>query len=462
MNETTRRNVLKASGAGAGATLFGVGSVQGGGSEGEGDGQSGSEGESDPLTDTSPGLVGTWTASPVPPVPSPEDGRSARGFDDETIRMIVRTSVGGSGLRVRLANTFGEDVLRVGHVEIGLQDDGAAVVPGSNRRVTFGDLDSVFVPPGAKVYSDPVDLDVEAETHLAVSVYLPGPTGPATHHPLGLTTSYIADNDNAAVSSDEEFETETTQWFYLEGIDVISPETNGAVVTLGNSITDGFGSTVDANTTYPSFLAERINESDAIQKSVLDAGISGNRVVSDPPLENAFGPNALARLDRDVIAQTGVTDVILLEGINDIGNAENVESIGERVIWGMKQIVARVHARGLRIFGATLTPFERAEYPGYYSEEKEAERQAVNDWIRTSGAFDGVFDFDRALRDPEEPDRLLPKYDVGDALHPSDAGYRAMAEAVDLSALASESEGNEQSGEGEDSTGGLLRSPLAT
>jgi lysophospholipase L1-like esterase len=188
---------------------------------------------------------------------------------------------------------------------------------------------------------------------------------------------------------------------------------------------------------YPSVLAERVHDTDVIEKSVLNAGISGNRVISDPPLENAFGPNALARLDRDVIAQTGVTDVILLEGINDIGNAN---ATAEEIIRGMKQIIARVHAKELRVFGATLTPFKRADYAGYYSAAKEAERQAVNEWIRTSGAFDGVFDFDEALRDPDNPKRLLPKYDSGDALHPSDAGYREMARTVGLDELADESE----------------------
>jgi lysophospholipase L1-like esterase len=432
MHETTRRRFLKASGA-TGAALIGAGSVLGAG------GEKGAESDDrdHPLTETKPGLVGTWTASPVPPVPSPEDGRSAEGFEDETLRLIVRTSVGGSSLRVRLANTFGEQPVTIGHTEVGIQDEGATVVSGSNREVSFGDRSSVTIPPGAKVYSNPVDFDVDAEQHLAVSLYLPDSTGPATHHPLGLTTSYIAAGDDAATTAGDSFETETTQWFYLKGIDVVSPDTNGAVVALGNSITDGFGSTIDANNMYPSVLAERVHDTDVIEKSVLNAGISGNRVISDPPLENAFGPNALARLDRDVIAQTGVTDVILLEGINDIGNAN---ATAEEIIRGMKQIIARVHAKELRVFGATLTPFKRADYAGYYSAAKEAERQAVNEWIRTSGAFDGVFDFDEALRDPDNPKRLLPKYDSGDALHPSDAGYREMARTVGLDELADESE----------------------
>lgn len=434
MTKTTRRNFLKLSGAAAGTGLLSVGSVQG---------KDDLDGQDNPLTNTDPNLIGTWTASPVPPVPSSADGRSTEGFNDETLRLIVRTSVGGSSLRIRLANTFGEQPVTIGSAEIGIQDEGAAVVPGSNREVTFGDRDSVTIPPGAKVYSNPIDLDVDAEQHLAISLYLPESTGPATHHPLALTTSYIADGDNATTISSSPFETETSQWFYLEGIDVISPDTTGAIVTLGNSITDGFGSTIDTNNTYPDILAERINDSKSIEKSVLNAGISGNRVISDPPLETGFGPNVLARFDRDVLAQTGVTDVILLEGINDIGNAEGeeVDSIGEEVIRGMKQVIARGHAKGLRVFGATLTPFKGADY---YSEEKENERQEVNEWIRTSGAFDGVFDFDEALQDPDNPKQLLPEYDTGDKLHPSDRGYQKMAKTVDLSDLASDTQDEDE------------------
>jgi lysophospholipase L1-like esterase len=445
MKETTRRNFLKASGAATGAALLGVGSVQGGGSEG-GDGES--TGDGNALTDTDADLVGTWTASPLPPA---EEGRSAEGFDDETVRMVLRTSVGGSSPRVRLANTFGEDTLTIGHVEIGVQDEGATVVPGTSRSVSFGDLDSILVPAGAKVYSEPVDLEVDAEQNLVVSIYLPEATGPATYHELARHTTYIADSNRAEDASAEGFDTEVTDWFYLEGIDVVSPETNGAIVTLGNSITDGFNSTLDADNTYPDELAERINDSSSVQKSVLNAGISGNRVLSD-----IAGPNALARLDRDVITQTGVTDVVLLEGINDIGfnmiEGESYEAVtADEIIYGLKQIIARVHAKGLNIYGATLTPFKGADY--YYGEGEE-KRQAVNEWIRTSDAFDGVFDFDEALEDPDNSLQLLPEYDSGDNLHPSDAGYHEMAETVDLSEFDNE-------GEEDESASGVLPSPLA-
>jgi lysophospholipase L1-like esterase len=442
MTDTTRRNFLKTGGAAAGAGLLGVGYVQGAVTEAK-------NGEDNTLTETDDGLVGTWTASPLPPA---EEGRSAEGFDDETIRMIVRTSVGGSDLRVRLANTFGEDALTVGRVEIGVQDEGAAVVPESSHEVSFGDLDSILVPSGAEVYSEPVDLDVEAEQNLVISMYLPESTGPATYHDLARHTTYIADGNETESISGEGFETEVTDWFYLEGIDVVSPDTDGAIVALGNSITDGFNSTLSADNTYPDELTERINDSSTVQKSVLNAGISGNRVLSD-----VTGPNALSRLDRDVIAQTGVTDVILLEGINDIGfsmlGGESYEAVtADEIIYGLKQIIARVHAKGLDIYGATLTPFKGA---AYYYEEGEAKRRAVNHWIRTSGTFDGVLDFDDALEDPDNPLQLLPEYDSGDNLHPSDAGYHEMAETIDLSEFV------DDEGEREQETSGLFRSSSA-
>lgn len=439
MNEITRRDVLKTSGAAAGAALLGIGSVQGGGSDGKEDG---TNGEENPLTSTDSGLVGTWTASPQQATP---EAGFTDGFDDQTLRMIVRTSVGGSSLRIRLANTFGEESVTVGDVEVGLQDEGAAVVSGSSHEVTFGDLGSVPIPPGAKIYSDPVDLEVDAEQNLVVSMYFPKPTGPPTTHADSLKTSYIATGNHVDDTSSDVFDSPAsgesdvlTAWYFLEAVDVVSPDTTGAIVTFGNSITDGVGSSLDADSTYPDLLAERINDTSTVEKSVLNAGIGGNRILNS---SDGGGVNALARLDRDVFGQTGVTDVILLEGINDIGFSEledgSYEAVtAEDIIWGMKQIIARVHAKGLNIYGATLTPFKGALY--YYSEGEE-KRQTVNEWIRTSGAFDGVFDFDEALQDPDNPKRLLLDY-TEDNLHPNDAGYEAMAEVVDLSALASESE----------------------
>lgn len=439
MSRIARRDFLQAGGAAAALSLLGIGSVQADSGKGEENRKAPKQDRS--ATETRQDLVGTWTASPIRPGPGFGENRSSEGFDDETLRMIVRTSVGGSSLRVRLANTFGEEPVTIDHVKVGLQEEGAAVVSGSNRKVTFGGLSSVTIPPGAKVYSDPVNLEVDAEQHLAVSLYLPEPTGPATYHFGVFQTSYISENDNTASVSGNEFTTEMTEWYFLEGIDVVSPDTTGAIVTLGNSITDGFGSTLDANHTYPDFLANRINDTDSIQKSVLNAGIGGNMILND---REGGGISALARLDSDVIAQTGVTDVILLEGINDIDNEPLASS--EEIIWGMKQIIARVHAKGLNIFGATLTPAGYVEDADWETpDEFEAHRQTVNHWIRTSGAFDGVFDFDNALKDPDNLRHLLPEYDSGDGVHPSDEGYRRMAEIIDLEELANGNQNKDKS-----------------
>jgi lysophospholipase L1-like esterase len=422
MSKLTRRNFLKASGAATGAALLGSGAAYGGGSEGEkGDSGEESSGEQ-PLIDTESGLVGTWTASPQRPS---DEQDSQKGFDEQTLRLITRTSVGGSSLRIRLANTFGEKPATLGPVVVGIQTEGAAVASGSNRQVTFGELETLTIPPGTKVYSDPVDLAVGAEEDLAVSMYAPAETGPATFHADARRTPYIADSNVVYEAETDASDSTTMAWFFLEGIDVVSPETTGAVVTLGNSITDGVASSLDTNSTYPDTLAQRFNDS-SVEKSVLNAGIGGNRVLRD---SLAGGPSAPARLDRDVLVQTGVTDVILFEGANDIGYSNFPESpparepltefSAEQIVWGMKQIIARVHAKGFGIYGATLTPFEGALY---YYEEGEEKCQEDNEWIRTSGAFDGVFDFDEALRDPDDLSRLRPKYDSGDHIHQATLG----------------------------------------
>lgn len=370
--------------------------------------------------------VGTWCTSPQSPAP---EGISREGFSEQTLRQIVRTSVGGDGLRIRFANTFRDEPVTLGPVTVAIRDEGATILPSSRREVTFGDRSAVIVPPRAKVYSDPVNLNVEPGQDLAVSTYVPeGSSGPTTWHRGAFTTSYIADGPHTGEIGDEAFTDTTESWFFLEAIDVVNPDATGAIVALGDSITDGFGSTVDANSTYPHHLARRINESD-VRKSVLNAGIGGNEVVGSDP---GGGKSVLARLDRDVLSQTGVTDVVFLEGLNDIGHAfedPTTELTAERLIGGMKQVAGRVHARGARVFAGTLTPFKRYTY---YSDRGEETRQQVNAWIRDTDVFDGVIDFDEAVRDPDDPQRLRPEYDSGDNIHPNDAGYEAMAETVDI------------------------------
>lgn len=377
-------------------------------------------------------FLGTWTASPQAPL---SEGTSAQGFENETLRLMTRTSVGGHGVRIRLSNAFGEAPVTFDRVSLGIRAEGATIAPGTLQEVTFGGDSSVTIPPGARVISDPVDQQVAAEQDLAVNLYTESATGPATWHQLETKTSYVSAGDYTGTTSGDAFTTSVPQWFFLEGVEVVAPNKEGAIVCFGNSITDGHGSTFDANATYPDVLAERINEHHGLRKSVLNAGISGNRVLNN---SSSFGENALARFDRDVLTQTGVTDIILLEGINDIGFERNegpeyqpaTSVTAEEIIDGYQQLIRRAHAQGIRIFGGTLTPFKGA---AYYYEEGEQKRQAVNEFIRTSGEFDGVIDFDKAIRDPADPQRVLPKYDSGDNLHPSDAGYRAMAEAVDLS-----------------------------
>jgi lysophospholipase L1-like esterase len=366
--------------------------------------------------------VGSWSAAPVV--------GSGTGFSDRTLREVVHTSVGGDQVRIRLTNAFGTDGVVVDRTTVGAQSSGAALVTGTERPVTFGGQTEVVLPAGAEVLSDPVPMTARGGQDLAVSLYVPGSTGPATRHPLAMATSYLAAGDHAADSGADAFTATTSAWYLLDGVDVRALPGIRAVVAFGDSITDGAQSTVDANRRYPDDLARRLKDRGL---SVLNEGISGNRVLTDA---DGSGVSAQARFDRDVVGQTGVRDVIFLEGINDIGHNLGPVS-GEPVtaqdlIAGMTNLTTRAHAHGLRIIGATMTPIGGSKYD---NPEAEAKRQAVNAWIRTSAGFDGVVDFDAVTRDPASPARFLPAYDSGDHLHPDDAGYQAMADAVDLRLL---------------------------
>ena len=380
--------------------------------------------------------VVSWAASPTMAGTFPDLAcPSGSGLHDQTVRDVLSTSVGGTRVRVRLANTFGGQPLRIGRATVALVEAGAATVPGSTRMLTFGGEQSVTIPPGAETSSDPLPLRVPALRQLAVSVYLPDQTGPATQHLFAQQHNYLSDGDAALASSAVPYTTAISCWLFVDGVDVsASRPVTGAVVALGDSITDGAGSTVDANRRWPDDLARRLDAQRGPTLAVANAGITGNEVVLDrQPV--VFGPSALHRLDRDVLAQTGARTVILLEGINDIGG-DHIDA--NQLIAADTEIISRVHARGMRILGATLTPFigSHEQYGGDYGTPwGEQQRQAVNQWIRTAGAFDGVVDFDRATADPTEPDRLYPPYDSGDHLHPGDAGYAAMADAIDLDQL---------------------------
>jgi lysophospholipase L1-like esterase len=365
-------------------------------------------------------------------------GQSALHFNNQTIRQIAHVSLGGSRLRVVLSNAFGTAPLTIGAAQIALRDKNAAIVPLSNRVLTFGGAARLKVPAGALFISDPVELVVPDFADLAVDLYLPEDTAaiksPLTTHPAAWQTGYVSPPGNHAGVISMPVQTTTAYrrgdglpsatWFFLTRIEVIAPIQAGAIVAIGDSITDGTASTIDTNNRWPDHLARRLAKA-GIRMGVLNAGMGGNRVLNE-----GNGPSALARFDRDVIAQTGVTHVVVLEGINDIGQArQNGSPTAADLIEAHKQMIERAHARGLKIYGATLTPFEGANY---WTPEGEAKRQTLNDWIRTSKAYDAFFDFDAAVRDPSHPTKILAEYDPGDHLHLNAAGYLALANAVDL------------------------------
>lgn len=377
--------------------------------------------------------VGTWSASMQGPINFGGRATPTEGFDNQTVRMIVRTSIGGSRVRVRLSNAFGAAPLVLGATHIAIRSSGSAISPESDRALTFSGRSSITIPPGAVMVSDPVDLEVPELGYLSISIYVPNKTGVPTWHGTGLHTTFISGPGDFTAKPDLPQATTQASWFWLAGVDVTAPQGTGAIVAFGDSITDGARSTVDADQSWPSQLAWRLLREGSDREprlSVLNAGISGNRIWHDQ-----IGNNALERLDRDVLVQTGVEEMIVLEGVNDLGFSNTPAAADQAVsaddiIAGLRQIIERAHTRGIKVIGGTLTPFEGANYA---SPEAEIKREAVNSWIRNGGVFDAVIDFEAAVRDPQHPTKSLPAYDSGDHLHPNDAGYKAMADAIDLS-----------------------------
>lgn len=346
------------------------------------------------------------------------------GFADVTLRMVVRTSTAGKSVRVRLANTFGNQPLQIGAAMVGLQQQGAELVAGSQRRLTFGGEPSVTVPEGAQIVSDPVAMDVPALTNLAVSLYLPTDTnGATTQHLNSNQTSYVSSaGDHSGDQGAANFPTTTNAWSYLQGVDVQRP--NGAtIVALGDSITAG------GQTTWPEVLAKRLQDAPEHQGlGVLNEGIGASELLRRAALFGLSQPG-ITRMDRDVLLQSNVRAVIVMMGTNDILGGHRASA--EQVIAGLQQLVAKARDQDVRVIGGTITPCS------CYGPEQERHREAVNEWIRARGAFDGVVDFDRALRDPADPHRMDPHYhDPGEELHPNAEGYRVMGNSIPLGLLA--------------------------
>jgi lysophospholipase L1-like esterase len=375
--------------------------------------------------------ISSWTASPQTP-----RGVMPASLSNRTIRQTVHLSIGGNKVRIRLSNEFGSKPLLIGAASVALAGKNSEIVSASLRPLTFGGEKSVIIPPGAPVVSDPADLNAAPLSDVAVSLWLPAATDLGTVHATGLQTAYVSATGDFTARSEFPVVDRFENRFFLTGVMVESMAPARAVVTFGDSITDGSRSTVNANTRWPDVLARRLNEAGA-SVAVLNQGIAGNRVLSD-----GAGLSALARFERDVLSQPGVSHLVILVGINDIGwpgtaiEPNGLVRTADEIIAGYRQLIERAHLRGIKVIGSPLTPFENAlagtPNQGYFTAEKEAKRLAVNNWIRTSGAFDGLIDFDRIVADSAHPSAVAAAYDSGDHLHLNDAGYKAMGEAIDL------------------------------
>ena len=367
--------------------------------------------------------VGTWAAAPMS-CPAKSGAPSA---GDSTYRNVVRIGIGGKGFRVQLTNEFGATQLMVGSARIGIDAGDGSIKPGSDRELTFGGQPSVTIPVGGLMLSDEIPMEVPALSSLAVSVYVTDQViATRTCHLLASSTNYITKGDATKAGNMKNART-TDSWNFVKGIDVRTDKNAFAIVALGDSITDGAASTKDANHRWTDELAERLQKSSsAKQVAVLNEGIVGNRV-----LRTEWGQSAIARFDRDVLAQNGARYLILFEGINDINWQDPSEDASaDELIVGISQLVERAHAHGITVIAATLTPFAGADG---YSEKAELVRVTLNNWYRTAGVVDGIVDFEKAVRDPSKPTALNPTYDSGDHLHPNDAGYKALANTIDLS-----------------------------
>jgi lysophospholipase L1-like esterase len=359
-----------------------------------------------------------------------DGGFRVHPFSAVTLREVAHISVGGDRLRVRFTNEFGSDPLTISNAHVALSSGGSGIQAGTDHALTFAGSSTVKVPPGAVLLSDPVSLTVPPLADIAVSFYLPPQVMRAeTFHDFADQDNYVVNGDVAGAAT-LAGATTLSSWYFLDGIEVPARDDSRAIVTLGDSITDGAHSTRNANSRWPDVLAGRLQQDKHLAKvSILNEGIGGNRILND-----GYGPNALARLDRDVLSQDGVRYLIILEGINDIGRLAKLQAPDDEITapqleLGLQQIASAAHEHGIKVYGATLTPYAGA---GYFSDKGEQLREDVNRWIRESGTFDGVIDFDKITGDAQNPTRFDPKCDSGDHLHPGDEGYKAMGDGIDL------------------------------
>ena len=379
--------------------------------------------------------VGSWASSEQ--IPEPANGLPPDELRDATLRQIVHLSVGGPELRVHLSNAFGTAPLHIDSVHIArpLSPASDQIDVTTDKALTFAGSPNVIIPAGAEYISDPIEYPVAALSNLAISFHLDEPPAQQTGHPGSRATSYVVHGDQVSAATLPNA-AKVDHWYQIAGVDVTVPADPASIVALGDSITDGHATTTNGNDRWTDVLAERLQSSPATnQIGVLNEGIGGNHLLVD-----GLGPNALARFNRDVLAQTGIRYVIVLEGVNDLGGLTRLgeaptaehEALVAHIIAAYQQMILRAHAHGIEIIGGTITPYAGSDY--YHPTARdEQDRNTVNAWIRASGHFDAVIDFDKVMRDPSHPDRLLPSYDSGDHLHPSPAGYRVMANAIPLS-----------------------------
>lgn len=377
---------------------------------------------------------GDWTAAWAA---APDSEGPA--FENQVLRQIVRVGIAGQGVRVHLSNRYGSKPLHIGAASVALHGEAAAIEPGSTRVLQFHGMGDVVIPKGAEAVSDPVALPLAALQELAITLSLPGNTGPSTQHGVGNATAYLAARTDGLDAVQFEHDEVTSSRFYVTGVDVQARVPTQVLVAFGDSITDGVGSSQDANKRWPDALAERFqSDPQTANLVVLNAGIAGNRVLHDG-VAPFIGNAAVKRFGHDALDVPGVRWVLLLDGTNDIAasailTAPHEHVSAEQVIAGLKGMVMRAHQRGVKVMGGTLLPWGGAEWP-FHSAAGERKRRQVNDWIVHGGAFDAVTDFEAALRDPAHPDRMAPAFDSGDHIHPNDAGHKAMADAIDLRLL---------------------------